>query len=356
MKKAYLVLENGSVFEGQAVGAEGSALGEMVFTNGVVGYLETLTDPNYTGQIVMQTFPAIGNYGVIEEDLGGRCSVQGYVVREICDEPSNFRCNDTLNEYLKANGVVGICGVDTREITRILRDEGTMNALICQEIPDDKSIIRKHVPANPVVDAGVTEVIKLPAKGNVRFSVALIDYGFGRDIAAELSDRGCDVIIYPNYTNAKLICSAGHDGVVLSDGPGDPARNMNCAENIAMMAGRLPILGIGLGHQLAAIAMGGKTSRLKFGHHGSNYPVKDAASGRSWITEQNTCYTVSKPAVNSVVIYTNGSDGVNEGIEYPGKKMFTVQFRPHTCVGPNSTGFVYDRFIDMMGGDGYAKR
>ena len=199
MKKAYLVLENGSVSEGQAIGAEGSALGEMVFTTGVVGYLETLTDPNYTGQIVMQTFPVVGNYGVIDEDIHGKCSVKGYVVRELCDEPSNFRCDDSLNEYLKAHGVVGICGVDTREITRIIREEGAMNALICDEVPEDISVIAKYAPANPVVDAGVTEAVKIPAKGNVQYSVAMLDYGFGREIAEELSQRGCDVIVYQEY-------------------------------------------------------------------------------------------------------------------------------------------------------------
>lgn len=357
MKKAYLVLENGSVFEGQAIGAEGSALGEMVFTTGVVGYIETLTDPNHTGQIVMQTFPTVGNYGVIDEDIHGKCSVKGYVVREICDTPSNFRCSDTLDEYLKANGVVGIAGVDTREMTRILREEGSMNAFICDELPGDTSFISAYVPANPVVDAGVTEVIKYPAKGNVMYSVAMLDYGYGRDIAKELSNRGCDVIIYPNYTNAKLICSAGHDGVVLSDGPGDPARNRNCAENIAFMVGRLPIMGVGLGHQLAAMAMGATTQKLKSGHHGANYPVKDTSTGRSYITSQNTGYTVDAASLeNAVVTYINGNDGVCEGLEYPGRQMFGVQFRPCTCKGPNSTGFVFDKFISMMGGNSRAQR
>lgn len=358
MKKAYLVLGNGRVFEGQSIGAEGNTLGEMVFTTGMVGYIETLTDPSYAGQIVMQTFPLIGNYGVIEEDFEGECAVNGYVVREMCDEPSNFRSQYALDTFLRDRGVCGICGVDTREITRILRDEGVMNAMICSELPEDYSTIRDYRVTGVVAQTSCGEIYTIPAVGEKRYSVALIDYGAKTNIIRCLRARGCEVTVFPHNIHAEDILEQNFDGLMLSNGPGDPAENTFCIEQISKMAGRLPIFGICLGHQLAALAMGGKTIKLKYGHRGANQPVRDIKHGRTYITSQNHGYAVDAASLEGTAVptFVNANDGTCEGLDYPGKRLFTVQFHPEACAGPNDTGYLFDRFIDMMGGKSNAKR
>ncbi len=225
MKKGYLVLENGQVFEGERFGAPLHGIGELVFTTGMCGYIETLTDPSYYGQIVMQTFPQIGNYGVISKDFEGKCAVRGYVVREYCTQPSNFRCETTLDEYLKAVGVPGLCGVDTREITRIIRENGTMNAILCDEIPDDLSEVRAYTVHDAVASVTCGERRTVPAVETADKRVALIDYGAKANIARSLSERGCTVDIFPAAVAAEEILSGGYDGVMLSNGPGDPTEN-----------------------------------------------------------------------------------------------------------------------------------
>lgn len=357
MKKAYLVLGNGRVFEGQSIGAEGNTLGEMVFTTGMAGYIETLTDPSYAGQIVMQTFPLIGNYGVIEEDFEGECAVKGYVVREICDTPSNFRSQYALEKFLKDRGVCGICGVDTREITRILRDEGVMNAMICTEVPEDISAIRDYRITGVVAQTSCREAYTIPACGEKRYSVALIDYGAKTNIIRCLRARGCEVTVFPQNTPAEEILAQNFSGLMLSNGPGDPAENKFCIAQIAEMVGKLPILGICLGHQLAALAMGGNTTKLKYGHRGANQPVRDIMHDRTYITSQNHGYAVEAASLAGTAIptFVNANDGTCEGLDYPGKQLFTVQFHPEACAGPNDTGYLFDRFIDMMGGTGNAQ-
>ena len=356
MKKAYLVLENGSVFEGQAVGAEGYALGEMVFTTGVVGYIETLTDPGYAGQIVMQTFPQIGNYGVAGEDVRGKCCVSGYVVREMCDTPSNFRSECTLDEFLKNNGICGICGVDTREITRILRDEGAMNAAICSELPADMAAIKAYSVAAAAAGTRGTEMMHFSAQQKTGHDVALVDMGAAGMLTDELSSRGCDVTVYPADVKAEVILKGEHDGVVISDGPGNPADEVDAVNEIAALAGKIPMLAIGLGHQLTALAMGGKTFRLKHGHHGAAQPVKHLVSGRTYICEENSMYAVDAGSMTAGAAYVNLNDGICEGVNYGDARLISVQFRPATAVGPNSTGYVYDEFIEMMGGGEDAQR
>lgn len=357
MKKAYLVLGNGRVFEGQSIGAEGNTLGEMVFTTGMVGYIETLTDPSYAGQIVMQTFPLIGNYGVIEEDFEGECAVKGYVVREICDEPSNFRSQYALEKFLKDRGVCGICGVDTRELTRILRDEGVMNAMICAEPPADISAIRDYKITGVVAQTSCRETHTIPASGDKRYSVALIDYGAKTNIIRCLRTRGCEVTVFPQDTPAETILAQNFSGLMLSNGPGDPAENTFCIAQIAKMVGKLPIFGICLGHQLAALAMGGNTIKLKYGHRGANQPVRDIKHGRTYITSQNHGYAVEAASLEGVAVptFVNANDGTCEGLDYPGRRLFTVQFHPEACAGPNDTGYLFDRFIDMMGGKSNAQ-
>lgn len=350
MKKAYLVLNNGMVFEGKRIGAESDAVGELVFTTGMVGYTETLTDPSYAGQIVMHTFPLIGNYGINESDFEGQCAVKGYVVRELCDAPSNFRCEYTLDEFLRKNGVPGICGVDTRQITRIIREQGVMNAKICSEIPEDLSDIRAYEVKDVVKLVSCKEKTVYPAQGEKKFSVALIDYGVKRNIIRSLCARGCEVSLMPYSSSAEEILALAPDGVMLSNGPGDPAENVWCIEQLKKLLGKVPVFGICLGHQLTALALGGSTMKLKYGHRGGNQPVRELGGKRTYISSQNHSYAVDIHSIEGIgrVSFVNANDGTCEGVDYPGLNCFTVQFHPEACSGPKDTGFLFDRFIDMM--------
>lgn len=351
MNKAYLVLGNGRVFEGYRIGAEGIGMGELVFTTGMVGYLETLTDPSYAGQIVVQTFPLIGNYGVIPEDFEGKCAVNGYVMRELCGEPSNFRSQYSLDTFLKEQGVAGICGVDTRELTRILREEGVMNAVICDNVPSDLSDLQNYTVKGVVAQVSQKTKTVHPAQSEKKYAVTLIDYGAKKNIVRCLTKLGCEVTVVPHDTPAEEILSANPNGIMLSNGPGDPAENTYCIEQIAKLIGKVPIFGICLGHQLTALAMGGKTVKLKYGHRGSNQPVKEVGGNRTFITSQNHGYAVVSDSLNGVgnELYINADDGSCEGMEYPGKHCFTVQFHPEACAGPRDTEFLFRRFISMMG-------
>lgn len=351
MKKAYLILSNGAVFEGKRIGAEKSSIGELVFTTGMVGYLETLTDPSYAGQIVVQTFPMIGNYGVIPEDFEGVSAVKGYVVRELCDAPSNFRSEGDLNSFLIQQGICGICDVDTREITRIIRSEGVMNAMICDEVPEDIAAIKDYEVCNTVAEVTRKEIELFPGKGEKKFSVVLIDYGAKNNIIRSLNERGCDVKVVPASTSAEDILSMSPDGVMLSNGPGDPAENVYCIEQIKKLLGKVPMFGICLGHQLTALAAGGKTVKLKYGHRGANQPVRDLTCGRTYITSQNHGYAVLAESLEGkgIQIFENANDGSCEGVEYPGLNCFTVQFHPEACSGPKDTSFLFDRFTALMG-------
>ena len=351
---AYLVLSNGMFFKGERIGANISSIGELVFTTGMVGYLETLTDPSYAGQIVVQTFPLIGNYGVIEEDFEGECAVRGYVVRELCDNPSNFRSKYKLDKFLKDKGICGISGVDTREITRILREEGVMNAAICDELPNEAmmSELRGYCVKDVVRQVSVKEKHIYPPNTETfeKYNVALIDYGAKANIIRSLTARGCSVTVFPCTATAEEILSYDPDGIMLSNGPGDPAENVFCIEQIKKLIGKKPIFGICLGHQLTALAMGGKTMKLKYGHRGGNQPVKECGGKRTYITSQNHGYAVVSDSISEVgrVSFVNANDGSCEGVDYDGKMCFTVQFHPEACAGPRDTEFLFDRFIEMM--------
>ncbi len=350
MKKGYLVLQDGQVFEGLRFGAEGEALGELVFTTGMSGYLETLTDPSYAGQIVLQTFPLMGNYGVIPQDFEGVSRLRGYVVREYCDAPSNFRCQGTLDAYLREKGVPGLFGVDTRRLTRILRDWGVMNALICDQVPEDLTVIKGYAVRGAVEEVTVPVASFYPAEGERRFRVALMDYGMKKNILRELQKRGCAVTVYPASTSAEAVLEARHDGIMLSNGPGDPAENTFQIEQIRILLGKLPLFGICLGHQLTALAAGGSTYKLKFGHRGVNQPVREARGARTYITSQNHGYAVGEGVPGGTVSFYNANDGTCEGVDYPDKGAFTVQFHPEACAGPRDTVFLFDRFITLMEG------
>lgn len=335
-------------FEGRAFGAETDCIGELVFTTGMCGYIETLTDESYFGQIVMQTFPLIGNYGVIPEDFEGECSVRGYVVREYCENPSNFRCGGTLDEFLREKGIPGICGIDTRAVTRIIREYGVMNAAVCSEIPADMSAVREYSVRGAVaaVTSGKTAVYKAEKE---KYKVTLIDYGAKRNIIRELQKRGCTVTVVPAFTSTEEILAGNPDGIMLSNGPGDPAENTAQIETLKALAGKTPMFGICLGHQLLALALGAKTEKLKYGHRGVNQPVKEINGTRTYITSQNHGYAVVTDSIKQGnVSFINANDGTNEGIDYPSLRAFSVQFHPEACSGPLDTSFLFDRFTALM--------
>ena len=354
-EKAYICLANGKIFEGTRFGAGGDITGELVFTTGMGGYIETLTDPSYYGQIVMQTFPLIGNYGFIDEDCeSAKSFVSAYIVHEKCDCPSNFRCNSTLEEYMKKNSIIGVYGVDTREITKIIRESGVMNATICSN-PKDFSIEKTQ---EYKIEGAVEAVsVKRPypvACENPKHNVVLIDYGKKENIVRELTKRNCNVAVMPSSTKAEDILKLNPDGIMLSNGPGDPDDNKDCIEELKKLIGKKPIFGICLGHQLLALAMGAKTEKLKYGHRGVNQPVKNLKTGRTYISSQNHGYAVINETVEEIggeISYINANDGTNEGINYPDKKAFSVQFHPEACSGPHDTRFLFDKFINMMGGN-----
>lgn len=354
-KEIYICLENGQTFKGYSFGAESDVIGELVFTTGMGGYIETLTDPSYYGQIVMQTFPLIGNYGMISEDMESKKSyVSAYVVREKCDNPSNFRCEGTLEEFLKENNIVGVYGVDTREITKIIRESGVMNAQITTN-PNKVDYEKvKEYKVTKAVESVSTHRPELSPSKEHKFNVVLLDYGAKKNIIRELNKRGCNVAVMPYNTKAEDILKLGVDGVMLSNGPGDPSENTEAVEELKKLIGKVPIFGICLGHQLLALAMGGETTKLKYGHRGVNQPVKNLETGRTYISSQNHGYAVVSESVEKnggVIMYVNANDNTCEGVDYPDKMAFSVQFHPEACSGPHDTQFIFDKFIKMMGGN-----
>ncbi|MCQ2486390.1 MAG: carbamoyl phosphate synthase small subunit [Clostridia bacterium] len=352
MKKRYLVLSDGTVFEGLAFGADVTSIGELVFTTGMCGYIETLTDPSYYGQIVLQTYPLIGNYGIIPADFEGECCVRGYVVREWCDAPSNFRCEYTLDQFLKEKNVPGIYGIDTREVTKIIREHGVMNAILCDNVPEDLSEVAAYAVTKAVVSVTANDIEVAPATTEEKYKVTLLDYGAKRNIIRELQKRGCEVTIMPATATAEEVLASDPDGIMLSNGPGDPAEATFQIEQIRKFIGKKPMFGICLGHQLTALATGATTTKLKYGHRGVNQPCKDVLGTRTFITSQNHGYAVVSDSItNGVVRYINANDGTCEGIDYPEYNAFTVQFHPEANSGPHDTAFLFDRFVEMMGGN-----
>lgn len=353
---AYLILENGSVFAGECFGARGDVTGELVFTTGMTGYLETLTDPSYYGQIVLQTFPLIGNCGVIPSDFeSGSVGAKAYIVKHPCQDPSNFRSEGNLDTFLKERGIIGLRGIDTRALTKIIRNNGVMNGKITSSLPTEAD--RAETSSYKVVNA-VAAVSRRSVQitGNGRRLVALLDFGAKRGIAESLAARDCEVWSIPHDTPAVEILSASPDGVMLSNGPGDPAdpANNGIVGTIrALQQSGIPIFGICLGHQLMALANGYSTSKLKFGHRGANQPVRDLRTGRVYITSQNHGYAVvvDEAACDSLS-FVNVNDGTCEGMDYG--VSFSVQFHPEARGGPLDTAFLFDRFAERM--DAHAAR
>ncbi len=351
-EKVYLTLQNGQVFEGKRFGADGDVLGELVFTTGMTGYIETLTDPSYYGQIVIQTYPLIGNYGMILSDRESKKPyLSGYIVREYCEQPSNFRCEKKIDDYLKEQNVVGIYGIDTRELTKTVREAGVMNAFISSKPVKDTAFIGEYVISDAVNKCTCKQERYYGEEGAKR-TVVLWDFGAKENIVRELVRRDCRVIRVPAWYTDEQILALKPDGVMLTNGPGDPAENTGVIENIRRIAGKLPIFGICLGHQLFALAMGGKTKKMKYGHRGANQPVKELKTGTVYISSQNHGYEVIADSIKEVgeLSFVNVNDNTCEGVEYPDLKAFTVQFHPEACAGPLDARDLFDKFMVMMDG------
>ncbi|SFI15469.1 carbamoyl-phosphate synthase small subunit [Pseudobutyrivibrio sp. OR37] len=354
--KAFLILEDGTVFEGTSIGSTREVISEIVFNTSMTGYLEVLTDPSYAGQAVCMTYPLIGNYGITDDMESGRPWPDGFIVRELSRIPSNFRCKGTIQDFLVKHNITGISGIDTRALTKILRDRGTMNGMITTNEHFNFEEIQPKLKAYATGDvvSKVTCHEKSVLSGNGK-KVALLDFGAKRNIAKSLNDRGCEVTIYPAHTKAKEILAANPDGIMLSNGPGDPK---DCGEIIdevkKLYDSDVPIFAICLGHQLMALANGLDTHKLKYGHRGGNHPVKDLETGKVYISSQNHGYVVDTDGLDekiAVPAFVNVNDGTNEGLKYTGKNIFTVQFHPEACPGPQDSGYLFDRFIKMMGGE-----
>ena len=392
--KAYLILEDGTVFEGTSIGADKEVISEIVFNTSMAGYLEVLTDPSYAGQAVCMTYPLIGNYGVCRQDCESRRPwPDGFIVRELSRMPSNFRSDCSIQEYLKEYDVPGIAGIDTRALTKILREKGTMNGMITtNENYDLEEILPKlaaYTTGKVVEKVTCAEKYEVkgskdlsengPVSGSAVFNkeafaagekekrpsmvralngagkrVALLDLGAKENIARSLAMRGCDVTVYPAGTKAEEIIADAPDGIMLSNGPGDPKECTGIIQEIRKLYETdIPIFAICLGHQLMALATGADTHKMKYGHRGGNHPVKDLSTGRVYISSQNHGYVVDTDRLDpqvAVPAFVNVNDGTNEGLRYTGKNIFTVQFHPEASPGPQDSGYLFDRFITMMNG------
>ena len=352
--KAFLILEDGTVFTGQSIGAPREVISEIVFNTSMTGYLEVLTDPSYAGQAVVMTYPLIGNYGICYEDMeSDRPWLDAFIVRELSRIPSNFRSEDTIQNFLLKYDIPGIAGIDTRALTKILREKGTMNGCITTDehyqIDEILPKLKAYTTGKVVEKVTCKEKYVLEGDGP---KVALLDLGAKRNIARSLNERGCEVTVYPALTSAEEILAANPDGIMLSNGPGDPKECTSVIDEIRKLyASDVPIFAICLGHQLMALANGADTHKMKYGHRGGNHPVRDLSNGRVYISSQNHGYVVDTdnldPSV-AVPAFENVNDGTNEGLSYTGKNIFTVQYHPEACPGPRDSAYLFDRFMKMM--------
>ena len=352
--KAFLILSDGNVFEGTSIGAEREVISEIVFNTSMTGYLEVLTDPSYAGQAVVMTYPLIGNYGICYADEeSGRPWPDGFIVRELSRVPSNFRSEDSIQNFLKENNIPGIAGIDTRALTKILREKGTMNGMITTNenynLDEILPKLKEYTTGKVVEKVTCEEKYVLPGDG---FKVALMDFGAKRNIARSLNKRGCEVTVYPALTTAEEILAANPDGIMLSNGPGDPKECVSIIKEIKKLYDSdVPIFAICLGHQLMALATGADTHKMKYGHRGANHPVKDLQTGKVYISSQNHGYVVDMDSLDDKIArpaFINVNDKTNEGLEYVGKNIFTVQFHPEACAGPKDSDYLFDRFMNMM--------
>lgn len=356
--EAYLALADGTIFKGTAFGACGTAQGEVVFNTGMAGYQEILTDPSYCGQIVTLTYPMVGNYGINPEDFeSSRPQVQALVVRENCTIPSNWRSEKTVSTFLADNGIVGIAGIDTRKLTKILRNHGTMQGVVSTEYSDAETLLKlarqKPVLSESKLVPHVTTKEAHTVTGDTldKYKVVLLDFGVKHNIIRSLKKMGCTIEVVPAHTTAEDILAYEPDGVMLSNGPGDPKDVPYAVETIKNLLGKVPVFGICLGHQLLALAIGADTYKLPFGHRGSNHPVKELADGRIHITSQNHGYAVGLESLAedmAEVTHLNLNDGTVEGIRLKNIPAFSVQYHPESSPGPTDSEYLFDRFADLM--------
>lgn len=374
--KAFLILEDGTVFTGQSIGSTREVISEIVFNTSMTGYLEVLTDPSYAGQAVVMTYPLIGNYGITPDMESARPWPDGYIVRELSRSHSNFRSEGSIQDFLVKYDIPGVAGIDTRALTKLLREKGTMNGMITADenfcIDEVIPRIRAYRTGNVVDRATCAQKMEYSAQkagpaGSLRRRsfgeadasakgrgkrVALLDFGAKNNIAKSLCGRGCEVTVYPAHTPAEEVLADRPDGIMLSNGPGDPKECAAIIEELKKLyASDVPIFAICLGHQLMALANGADTHKMKYGHRGGNHPVRDLATGRVYISSQNHGYVVDTDTLDPKVAkpaFVNVNDGTNEGLEYIGKNIFTVQFHPEACPGPQDSAYLFDRFIQMM--------
>ena len=353
LKKGKLVFKDGSVFEGTLYGKR-NAVGEVVFTTGMSGYQETLTDPSFCGQIVVMTYPLIGNYGCNAMfNQNKKSFFQGFVIGELCDTPSNWRSEETLEQFLEAQDVPALVGVDTRAITRKIRDNGVMQGVIVPaEMPQEEVEALLNTPAvhNQVEQVTTKEVYTL---GDGKYNIAVLDFGIKRNIINFLLSFDARLAVFPAFTSPEEVLACNPDGVFLSNGPGDPSDLPEIIENIKQLMGKRPIFGICLGHQLMALANGAKTYKMKFGHRGVNQPVKDLRSGRIYISSQNHGYAVDEKSLagkDIQVSHVSMNDGTVEGLEYTKHPSFSVQYHPEACPGPGGHDYLFKHFVDLMEG------
>ncbi len=351
--RARLILEDGTECVGTAFGATTETLGEVVFNTGLTGYQEVLSDPSYCGQIVTMTYPLIGNYGINRDDFEAvRPFIHGFVVREHCDMPSNWRNTSTLDELLKAYDIPGITGVDTRMLTRKIRYYGTMKGMITtSDAPLDElvaSLRASSLMTDQVSRVSTKSVFSCPGTGH---RVVLVDFGSKHGILRELTKRGCDVVVVPYNVTAEEIRRLQPDGILLSNGPGDPKDVPQAIEMIQGILGEYPLFGICLGHQLFALASGADTVKMKFGHRGGNHPVKELTTGRTYITSQNHSYAVKEESIKGTeleVTHIALNDGTVEGLRNVKKMAFSVQYHPEAAPGPYDSGYLFDQFIELI--------
>ena len=355
MKKRLLVLEDGTVFKGTAFGSDNASQGEVVFTTGMTGYQETLSDPSFYGQIVTLTYPLIGNYGINRDDFESITpAIRGFVVRELAEQPSNWRSDTTLHAYLASQNIPGIEGIDTRKLTRIIRAKGAVRAILTEaDVEVDVDQIVAELKATPFITGHVKEVspkAAYPSPGRGK-RVVLLDFGMKHGILRELNKRNCDVLVVPHNTPAETILAWHPDGIMLSNGPGNPEEVTEGIETIKNLIGKVPIFGICLGHQLFSLACGAKSFKLPFGHRGGNHPVKDLRTGRTDLTSQNHGYAIDIDSLEGTdleLTHVALNDGTCEGVRHKKYPIFTVQYHPEASPGPEDSNHLFDEFIEMM--------